>query len=84
MVQHHERLDGSGYPAGLFGEEILLSTRILSVADVVEAMISHRPYKQALGLDKALEEISQNTGILYDEKVVDSCLKLLETKAFAF
>jgi putative nucleotidyltransferase with HDIG domain len=84
VVQHHERLNGSGYPGGLFGEEILLSAKILCVADVVEAMTSHRPYKQALGLDKALEEILQNRGILYDKKVVDACLKLFKAKAFAF
>lgn len=81
VVQHHERLDGSGYPRGLLGEEILLTARILTVADVVEAMTSHRPYRQALGLDKALEEISHNAGILYDKKVVDVCMKFFEERS---
>ncbi len=84
VLQHHERLNGSGYPKGLKGDEILSATKILSVADVVEAMTSHRPYKQASGLDKALDEISQNAGILYDEEVADVCVKLLQTKAFVF
>jgi len=77
ILQHHERLDGSGYPACLRGEEIMLEARILAVADVVEAMSSHRPYRPALGTDKAMEEISQNKGVLYDPKVVDACLKVL-------
>ena len=64
LLQHHERLDGSGYPAGLQGEEFLLETRILAVADVVEAMVSHRPYRPGLGIEKALEELSQNRGVL--------------------
>jgi len=84
ILQHHERLDGSGYPQGLKGEEILLEARILGVADVVEAMSSHRPYRPALGIDKALEEISQNRGILYDPEVVDACLKLFGKKGFTF
>lgn len=75
-AQHHERLDGSGYPHGLVGEEIILEARILAVADVVEAMSSHRPYRPALGLDKALAEISKYRGVKYDSKVVDVCLKL--------
>jgi len=75
-LQHHERLDGSGYPRGLDGDHILLEAKILAVADVVEAMSSHRPYRAALGIEKALEEISQNKGILYDPDVVDACLKL--------
>jgi len=82
VLQHHERLDGSGYPAGLLGEEILLEARILGVADVVEAMASHRPYRSARGIDKALEEISQNRGVLYDPEVVDACLKLFTEKGF--
>lgn len=77
VIQHHERMDGSGYPAGLTSEEILLEARILAVADVVEAIASHRPYRPALGKDKAIEEISQNRGVLYDPKVVDVCLKVL-------
>jgi len=76
VLQHYERLDGSGYPQGLKGEEILLEARILAVADVVEAMSYHRPYRPALGIDKALEEISKKKGVLYDPKVVDACLAL--------
>jgi PAS domain S-box-containing protein/putative nucleotidyltransferase with HDIG domain len=82
VLQHHERMDGSGYPQGLAGEEILLEARILAVADVVEAMASHRPYRPAHGLDKALEEISQNSGVLYDPQVVNACLKLFTEKGF--
>ncbi|MCK4273544.1 MAG: HD domain-containing protein [Dehalococcoidales bacterium] len=78
ILQHHERLDGSGYPEGLSGEDIILEARILGVADVVEAMSSHRPYRPALGLDSALQEISQARGILYDTEVVDACLALLK------
>jgi putative nucleotidyltransferase with HDIG domain len=78
ILQHHERLDGSGYPEGLSGGDIVLEARILGVADVVEAMSSHRPYRPALGLDSALEEISQAKGVLYDSTVVDACLKLLK------
>ena len=84
MLQHHERMDGSGYPQGLSGEEILLEARILGVADVVEAMASHRPYRAARGIDRSLEEISQNRGILYDPEVVDACLKLFIEKGFRF
>jgi putative nucleotidyltransferase with HDIG domain len=76
ILQHHERIDGSGYPQGLRGNDILLEARILGVADVVEAMCSHRPYRPALGLEEALAEISQNRGILYDSLVVDRCLEL--------
>lgn len=83
VIQHHERLDGSGYPRGLSGEEILPAARILAVADVVEAMTSHRPYRQALGLDMALKEISQNAGILYDKDVVDVCIKLFGAKGLS-
>ena len=82
VLRHHERLDGSGYPQGLSGEGILLEARILAVADVVEAMSSHRPYRPALGIDKALEEISQNRGVLYDSEVVGTCLKLITEKGF--
>ena len=84
VLQHHERMDGSGYPSGLSGEKILIEARILGVADTVEAMSSHRPYRPALGLDKALEEISQNRGILYSPEVVDTCLKLFKEKGFKF
>ncbi len=76
VLQHHERMDGSGYPQGLSGDEILLEARIIGVADVVEAMSSHRPYRAALGIEKALEEISMNKGILYDPDVVDACLMI--------
>ena len=84
VLQHHERLDGSGYPQGLKGDKILPEAKILGVADVVEAMSSHRPYRPALGIDAALEEISQNKGILYDPEVVDICLKLFKEKEFKF
>jgi len=82
VLQHHERMDGSGYPRGLKGAEILLEARILGVADVVEAMASHRPYRPALGVDKALEEISKNRGILYDPEAVDACLRLFTQRGF--
>ena len=83
VLQHHERMDGSGYPQGLKGEEILLEARILAVADTVEAMSSFRPYRMALGVDKALEEIRQNKGVLYDPAVVDKCLQIFkENKEF--
>jgi PAS domain S-box-containing protein/putative nucleotidyltransferase with HDIG domain len=84
VLQHHERIDGSGYPSGLSGEDILLEARILAVADVIEAMASHRPYRPALGIDKALEEISQNRGVLYDPEVVEVCLRLFTQKGFKF
>ncbi|MBU4348812.1 PAS domain S-box protein [bacterium] len=84
ILQHHERLNGSGYPNKLKGDEILLEAKIIGVADVVEAMSSHRPYRPARGLNKALEEISQNRGILYDPEVVDICLKLFKEKGFKF
>ena len=84
IFQHHERMDGSGYPQGLSGEEIIVEARVLAVADVVEAMASFRPYRPALGIDKALEEISQNKGVLYDPEVVDACLKLFTEKGFRF
>jgi PAS domain S-box-containing protein len=82
VFQHHERMDGSGYPQGLSGEQILLEARILAVADVVVAMASRQPYRSALGIDRALEEILQNRGILYDTKVVDACLMLFTKKGF--
>jgi PAS domain S-box-containing protein/putative nucleotidyltransferase with HDIG domain len=84
VLQHHERLDGSGYPEGLSGAEIIQEARILAVADVVEAMASHRPYRPAHSMDEALEEISQNRGILYNSEVVDTCLKLFTEKGFKF
>jgi putative nucleotidyltransferase with HDIG domain len=82
VLQHHERMDGSGYPQGLVGEAILLEARILAVADVVEAMASHRPYRAALGIDKALEEICLNKGTLYDSAAVDACLTLITERRF--
>ena len=84
VLQHHERMDGSGYPQGLEGEQILMEARILAVADVVEAMASHRPYRPALGMDKALEEIAQQKGTLYDPVVADACLRLFEKETFSF
>ncbi|MEA4924519.1 MAG: PAS domain S-box protein [Syntrophomonadaceae bacterium] len=82
LLQHHERVDGSGYPQGLKGEEMLLEARIMAVADVVVAMASHRPYRPALGINIALEEISNNRGTLYDPEVVDACLHLFRDKGF--
>jgi len=79
VLQHHERLDGSGYPNGLKGDAIMLEARILAVADVVESMMSHRPYRAALGLEAALAEIRQGRGKLYDPLVVDACLKVFES-----
>ncbi len=84
VLQHHERLNGSGYPNNIKGDKILLEAKIIGVADVVEAMSSFRPYRPALGIDKALKEISQNRGILYDPEVVDVCLKLFKEKEFKF
>ena len=82
VYQHHERMDGSGYPLGISGPEILIEARVLAVADVVEAMASNRPYRPALGIDKALEEISKRRGQLYDPEVVDACLKLFKEKRY--
>jgi PAS domain S-box-containing protein len=82
VLQHHERMDGSGYPQGLKGNDIFLEARIMAVADVVEAMASHRPYRPSLGIDCALDEISRNKGILYDADVVDACLKLFQEKGY--
>lgn len=82
--QHHERIDGSGYPDGLKGDDILIEAKILAVADVFEAMASHRPYRPALGTEAALGELSKYKGILYDSKVVDICLKLFKEKGFEF
>jgi putative nucleotidyltransferase with HDIG domain len=84
VLQHHERLDGSGYPAGLGGDEILPEAKILAVADVVEAMCSHRPYRPALGVDRALMEIEAQKGVLYDNDVVDACLTLFRSRGFTF
>jgi len=84
IVQHHERLDGSGYPHRLKGEAVTRAARILAVADVVEAMASHRPYRPALGIDAALGEIRDHKGDLYDPVVVNACVALFEERAFAF
>lgn len=82
--EHHERLDGSGYPLGLKGEAILLESRILAVADVVEAMASHRPYRPGLGIDAALAEIVKGRGKVYHPEAVDACLRLFREKDFRF
>ena len=82
VYQHHERLDGSGYPRNLKGDEILIEARIMAVADVVEAMASHRPYRASLGIEAALEEIEKNKGILYDNTVADACLRLFREKGY--
>lgn len=78
IYQHHERMDGSGYPRGLKGNEILIEAQILMVADVVEAMSSHRPYRPALGLENALDEIKKNSGVLYNTDIVNICVNLFE------
>ncbi|MDD4242446.1 MAG: HD domain-containing protein, partial [Smithellaceae bacterium] len=82
--EHHERIDGSGYPRRLTKDDILLESKIVMVADVVEAMASHRPYRPSLGVEPALAEIRQNRGRLYDAAVVDACLKLFAEKRFSF
>lgn len=84
VLQHHERMNGSGYPNHLQGDSILLEARILAIADVVEAISSHRPYRPSLGINFALDEISKNKGTLYDDNAVDACLKLFLEKNFAF
>lgn len=84
ILQHHERMNGSGYPAGLRGDDILLEARIIGVADVVEAMTAHRPYRPALGLEQALDEILSERGTLYDSAVVDACVRLFKEERFTF
>jgi len=84
VLQHHERLNGSGYPNKLKGDKILLEAKIIGVVDVVEAMSSHRPYRPALGMDAAVEEIHKNKGILYDPEAVEVCLRLFKEKGFKF
>jgi putative nucleotidyltransferase with HDIG domain len=84
VLQHHERMDGSGYPKGLKGEQILLEARMLAVADVVEAMSSHRPYRPSLGIHAALEEIQRNSGKLYDKEIVNLCVRQFEIEDFQF
>jgi HD-GYP domain-containing protein (c-di-GMP phosphodiesterase class II) len=83
-IQHHERMDGSGYPQGLKGEEICLEARIVAVADVVEAISSDRPYRPALGISAALNEIKTYRGTLYDPDVVDACMTVINEKDFNF
>ncbi len=83
-LQHHERMDGSGYPKGIKSDEILLEAKILNVADVVEAMTAHRPYRAALKIEDALNEITKNKNILYDEKIVNACINLFKQKNFTF
>jgi putative nucleotidyltransferase with HDIG domain len=82
VYQHHERMNGSGYPRNLKGDEILIEARIMAVADVVEAMASHRPYRPGLGIQAALEEIEKNKGIFYDDAVADACLRLFREKGY--
>ena len=84
VLHHHKRFDGSGYPSGLSGEEIIIEAKILVVADVVEAMTNHRPYRPALGMEVALKEIKKNKDILYDPKVVDTCVNVFKDKRFKF
>jgi putative nucleotidyltransferase with HDIG domain len=84
VLQHHERMDGSGYPQGLRGDAILMEARILVVADVVEAMSSHRPYRAALGIEAALAEVERGRGAEYDALVVDACLNLFRVDGYRF
>ncbi|MGD1061914.1 MAG: HD domain-containing phosphohydrolase [Terracidiphilus sp.] len=84
ILQHHERLDGSGYPQGLKADEIFLESRILAVADVVEAMSSHRPYRPSLGIDAALDEVLSKSGALYDPEAVEACIKLFRHEGYQF
>jgi len=84
VLQHHERLNGSGYPEGLKDDQILLEAKILAVSDTIEAMITHRPYRAALRIDVALEEIYRNKGTLYDREVVDACFRLFMSRGFSF
>lgn len=84
VLQHHERMDGSGYPNGLKDNEILIQAKVICVADVVEAMSSNRPYRPAMGIEKALNELNENRGILYNDDIVDACLKLFIEDNFKF
>jgi len=83
VLQHHERMDGSGYPRGLRGEEILLESRILAVADTVEEMASHRPYRAAVGIQGALDEIARGRGAVYDEGAAAACLEIFAEGSFS-
>ncbi|HPN10130.1 MAG TPA: HD-GYP domain-containing protein [Syntrophales bacterium] len=82
VLEHHERIDGSGYPQGLPGSQLLLESQILMVADVVEAIASHRPYRPSKGIEFSLEEIAKNRGILYNPETVDACLRLFREKGY--
>ena len=84
ILQHHEKLNGSGYPKGLKGNDIMIEARIITVADTVESMASHRPYRPALGINKALKELEEGRGILYDRDVADACIKIFSEKNFKF
>jgi putative nucleotidyltransferase with HDIG domain len=84
VFQHHERLDGSGYPSGVTNGKIILEAKVLAVADVVEAMASHRPYRPAVGIKQALDEIAQNKGTLYDPEVVEACVRLFSEQDYEF
>ena len=83
-LQHHERLDGSGYPSGLKGDAIILEAKVVAVADVIESMCHHRPYRPALGIEKAVEEITEGAGTLYDPEVVEACLKAISAEKSTF
>ena len=82
ILQHHERLDGSGYPAGLRDDQIMYEARILAVVDVIEAMLSDRPHRSALSLEATLQELNDNRGIKYDERVVDASITLFSEKGY--
>jgi putative two-component system response regulator len=84
VLQHHERLNGSGYPQGLIGDAVLLEAKVLAVADVVDSMMMHRPYRAAKGPEAALAEIERGKEVLYDPAAVDACLSLFRRKAFSF
>jgi len=84
VMQHHERIDGSGYPRGLTGDDIMFEAKILAVADVFETIASHRPYRPSLGINRAIEELNEHKGVLYDEKVASACVVLMEEKGFQF
>ena len=84
VLQNHEKLNGSGYPQGLNKDKIMMEARIITVADVVEPMSSHRPYRPALGIDAALTEIKKGKGKFYDPDVVKACVNLIEEKGFTF
>ncbi|SFG12281.1 HDIG domain-containing protein [Desulfotomaculum arcticum] len=84
VLEHHERMNGTGYPVGLLGDDILLEARIIAVADVVEAISSHRPYRSSLGMETAINEIRENKGVLYDEHIAKACIRLIMEDNFEF